>query len=115
MNISKGERRIHLGLVAAELICVPAFLFELSRAQSGNTLSWAYVFEWPILGTYAVYMWAKMLREERGQDARSTKRAADARRSAELEPDPELEAWNAYLASVHGTEHHEASADTRDD
>ena len=41
---NKGIRRIHLGLVLAELICIPAFVFELMRAVGGNELSWAYVF-----------------------------------------------------------------------
>jgi len=50
--------------VLAEAICLSAFLFELERARSGNTLSWAYVFEWPILGVYAVYVWRKLLRPD---------------------------------------------------
>jgi len=87
-------------------------LFELSRARSGNTLSWAYVFEWPILGSYAVYMWAKMLREERGVDRRSKDKAANAVRVVE-EPDPELDAWNAYLDQVHGTNRHPVSDEKR--
>ncbi len=41
----------------AEAICVSAFIVEISRALSGNILSWAYVVEWPILGAYAIYMW----------------------------------------------------------
>ena len=99
---SSSTFRIHCGLFLAEILCVPAFLFELSRAQSGNTLSWAYVFEWPILGGYAVYMWAKMLKEERGDDARSRSRRAHI--DVDATADPELDAWNAYLAKVHGTE-----------
>ncbi len=99
--MSQDRFRIHLGLVVAELICVPAFIFETYRAQSGNTLSWAYVVEWPVLGGYAIYMWAKMLREERGDDARSRQRRERAS-TAQLEADdPELRAWNEYLAQVH--------------
>ena len=87
--------RIHLGLLLAELICIPAFIFEVTRALKGNTLSWAYVVEWPILGAYAVYMWRKMLREERDDDVRPL---------AVQEPDdPELQAWNAYLAKIHSS------------
>ena len=59
--------RINLGLVLAELICLPAFVFEITRALDGNTLSWAYVFEWPLLGGYAVYMWHKLRQDERGR------------------------------------------------
>ena len=44
--------------------CVVLCLWQYHRARSGNTLSWAYVFEWPILGTYAAYMWWKLTHEE---------------------------------------------------
>jgi hypothetical protein len=100
--------RIHLGLFLAEVICIPAFLFEISRALGGNELSWVYVFEWPLLGGYAVYIWKRMLREEREERAEaaaaargeiSPAKAAAARAEAE---DPELRAWNEYLARVHG-------------
>jgi hypothetical protein len=90
---SKGMFRINLGLVLAELICIPAFIFELERAISGNTLSWAYVFEWPLLGGYAVYMWHRLRQDERGEGPRH--------RVVFDEADPELDAWNAYLASMH--------------
>ena len=109
--------RIHLGLVIAEAICIPAFIFETSRALHGNTLSWAYVIEWPILAAYAVYMWAKMLREERGDDARSRARRARAATSPSDVDDPELKAWNDYLATVHGSDTQATveSSEDRDD
>jgi heme oxygenase len=85
--------RIHLGLLAAEVICISAFVIEISRALSGNTLSWAYVVEWPILGAYAIYMWHKLLKDERSPEPTS-QRVTD-------EVDPKLAAWNEYLARVH--------------
>ena len=103
--LKKSELRIHFGLFLAELICVPAFVFELFRARHGNTLSWAYVVEWPVLGSYAVYMWAKLLREEKGVDKRSRDRVAEvAATRQQEEDDPDMRAWNDYLASVHGTQ-----------
>ena len=98
--MTKDTRRIHFGLVLAELICIPAFFFEISRALAGNHLSWAYVFEWPFLGIYAIYMWRKMLREERGETAKKQVTGSPI----ELDDDPELAAWNAYLAKVHEDE-----------
>jgi hypothetical protein len=89
----KNIFRIHLGLFLAELICIPAFVIELFRALGGNELSWAYVFEWPALGFYAIYMWRKMLREERGLDK--------PKAQTEFKDDARLAEWNAYLASVH--------------
>lgn len=43
--------------------CLVAGWWQLSRAESGNELSWAYVFEWPIFAGYAVYMWWRLLHE----------------------------------------------------
>jgi len=85
---TKTTFRINVGLFLAELICVPAFIFEMKRALGGNTLSWAYVFEWPLLGLYAVYMWHKLLQEERGDGSRHPVVFDDE--------DPKLDAWNAY-------------------
>ncbi len=85
--------RVHLGLFAAEAICISAFIIELSRALSGNTLSWAYVIEWPVLGSYAVYMWRKLLKDE-GSDTATTPTSLPA-------DDEKLAAWNHYLEQVH--------------
>lgn len=75
----------------AEFICLSAFVIELSRALSGNTLSWAYVFEWPILGGYGVYMWRNLGADDDAPSAPS-KVDVDA-----------LQTYNEYLARVHET------------
>ena len=50
------------------LILLPAFAWltrwQLERAQSGNTLSWAYVFLWPAFGIYAVYTWWQLIHDQ---------------------------------------------------
>lgn len=56
--------KTHATLVVGLLLCGAAFWFELRRAEGGNELSWAYVFEWPLLGLFAVYMWWKVLHPE---------------------------------------------------
>lgn len=53
----KEAWRLHVTLAAGLALCATAFWFELSRALGGNALSWAYVFEWPLLAVFAVYMW----------------------------------------------------------
>lgn len=58
---STSAVKTHLTLVIGLGLCAAAFWFELSRAEGGNELSWAYVFEWPLLGIFAVYMWWKIL------------------------------------------------------
>ena len=89
---TKKPLSVHFGLALAELICLSAFVLELRRALDGNTLSWAYVFEWPILGAYAVYMWHKLLIDAPGPTKDSNVHARD---------DAALDAFNAYLAQVH--------------
>jgi hypothetical protein len=65
------------------LVVVPTFLFlgwwQFTRATSGNDLSWAYTFEWPIFAAYAVFMWWKLVHEWPSSDP-----------DAEAEPPPGL-------------------------
>lgn len=90
---------IHLGLFLAEALCVSAFALELHRALSGNALSWAYVFEWPIFGAYAVYLWRKLLREERHGDRPSAPASPE-------KSDAKLADYNEYLRRIHDEEAH---------
>jgi len=38
--------------------------WQLHRALSGNELSWAYTFEWPLFAVAGAYFWVKTVREE---------------------------------------------------
>jgi hypothetical protein len=38
--------------------------WQLHRAESGNELSWAYTFEWPLFAVLGLGFWAKSLCEE---------------------------------------------------
>ena len=38
--------------------------WQLHRALSGNELSWAYTFEWPLFAIFGIYFWVKSLRDE---------------------------------------------------
>jgi len=58
---SAAAMKTHGTLLVGLAFCGVAFWFELGRALRGNNLSWAYVFEWPLLGLFAVYMWWKLL------------------------------------------------------
>ena len=58
--------RLHLTLAAGLALCIGAFVFEVGRALGGNSLSWAYVFEWPIFAVFAVYMWWNLLHDTDG-------------------------------------------------
>jgi hypothetical protein len=43
--------------------------WQLHRAESGNELSWAYTFEWPLFAGFGLYFWIKSLRDEVRGDA----------------------------------------------
>lgn len=90
--------RLHAGLVVAAVVCTGAFVVEILRALGGNTLSWAYVFEWPILLGYGVHMWRRLVREEREGPTAPAPVASDA------EEDAALAAWNRYLADLHAAD-----------
>lgn len=93
--------------------------WQFHRAESGNALSWAYTFEWPVFAVFAVGFWAKTIRDElkpatdpgEAEDVElppGVARAAEPGgaagrqdgRGAETADDPELAAYNAYLARL---------------
>ncbi len=49
------------------LVLLPAFAWltkwQLGRALGGNTLSWAYTFEWPLFAFYAIYVWWQLIHD----------------------------------------------------
>ncbi len=54
---------LHFTYFAGMALCIVAFVIELLRGSHGNTLSWVYVIEWPILGATGTYLWWKLLHE----------------------------------------------------
>ena len=56
-----------MGLHLTLLVVLPAFAFltkwQLDRALGGNTLSWAYTFEWPLFAGYALYVWWQLIHD----------------------------------------------------
>ena len=75
--LSRRALKLHVVI----LIVVPAFLalclWQLSRALDGNSLSWAYVFEWPLFAAYAVYMWWRFVHEAAEEGSPPAAAAAD--------------------------------------
>lgn len=124
-----SRRAVALHLTLA--VVVPAFallfLWQVRRATGGNSLSWAYVFEWPFFTGYAVYLWWKLLHEtpdarrldESGPAADDDRhpaavgdppeplvdRLADvpAPAGADEDADEELAAYNRYLAELNAS------------
>jgi len=108
-----SRRAVLIHLTA--LIVVPGFLalgwWQLTRALSGNTLSWAYAFEWPFFAAYGVFMWWKLIHEQPseppasvGSQAQPTVGATGGAVSREEDDedgeDEELAAYNRYLAEL---------------
>lgn len=98
-EVHDGLWRIHMALVLSAVICPLGFGFELWRALSGNELSWAYVVEWPILLVVAVHFWRLMVRNARQLSLLAGQ--AEAAGSATA-GDPELLAWERYVARPEG-------------
>jgi hypothetical protein len=94
--------------------------WQFHRAENGNALSWAYTFEWPIFVIFGMVFWAKTIVDEWRQQGSSVKpepqlyaaaddglpRAAHTAAScdATAADDPELAAYNAYLARLNRRE-----------
>jgi hypothetical protein len=108
------DRRVWLSpralkLHAVILIVVPAFMalciWQIDRALNGNSLSWAYVFEWPLFAAYAVYMWWRFVHEK--PEAPAPAGSANGHAPTAAAPveqaaheDAELTAYNEYLARL---------------
>ncbi|HKD90072.1 MAG TPA: hypothetical protein VKB62_16195 [Streptosporangiaceae bacterium] len=103
--------------------------WQFHRAEGGNALSWGYTFEWPLFTIFGVIFWAKTIIDEyRTPGGAANRRAAktgvafsglsasglaeagnslpDRAHAAvmldeEADDDPELAAYNAYLAKLH--------------
>ncbi len=113
---SKRALRLHGALLFVVAACLALGWWQLSRALSGNGLSWVYTFEWPFFAAYAVYMWWKLLHEPltdtRAGELESRRAArppgeeiAEVLGSLDFDPydetDLELAAYNRYLANLH--------------
>jgi DNA-binding transcriptional regulator of glucitol operon len=50
------------------LVLLPLFAWltwwQYTRAEHGNTLSWAYVVLWPAFAAYAVYTWWQLIHDQ---------------------------------------------------
>jgi hypothetical protein len=95
--------------------------WQLHRALSGNGLSWAYTFEWPLFAVMGAVFWARTIRDEfrgrRGLDIATGKTreqvAAESgpvlpegvgtrpiERPADDADDASVASYNAYLAKL---------------
>jgi hypothetical protein len=90
--------------------------WQFRRAQSGNALSWAYTFEWPLFALFGLVFWAKTILDElrpppdpgvapdvdlpAGAGGRPAAGPGGQAGTPADDDDPELAAYNAYLARL---------------
>src|SRR5678815_621983 len=99
---------MHLAGLVAVPACLAAGWFELTRARAGNSLSWAYVVEWPLIAVVGCYMWWRLVREERAEieavpEPDGEQEPASAKSGQEA-ADPGLRAWRRYQAELHASD-----------
>lgn len=96
--------------------CLALGWWQLSRAIGGNALSWGYTFEWPVFAGFFAFLWFREVQLTRKPPAPAEDDAAQAVRGDRSAPvtvgrpvriavpadpaedDPELAAYNDYLA-----------------
>jgi len=96
---------LHATLLVLVSACAALCDWQVHRALSGNTLSWAYVFEWPFFAGYGTYVWWKLVHDQmvRGAPDTPTAREGGGRVERVEEPDEELAAYNRYLAELNAS------------
>lgn len=100
----------HALMVAAVATMLGLAGWQLSRATSGNMLSWGYTIQWPVFAGFVVYLWwREVQRARRGERAEPTRlvvgkvrplltgRSGPAEAAYDDSDDPELAAYNRYL------------------
>ncbi len=100
---------LHLALILWVLVCALAAWWQVGRAIQGNSLSFLYSIEWPVIGVLGILGWYSMLNMEKVSEHKEKARreyeekmradALAARRAAE-EEDPTLAAYNDHLADL---------------
>jgi len=96
--------------------CLALGWWQFTRASGGNALSWGYTFQWPVFGGFVVFLWWREVQLARRRSRPGGETPADepellpdgpvtvgrpvrvAVQQAEAGDDPELDAYNDYLA-----------------
>ncbi|WP_430783027.1 hypothetical protein [Actinoplanes sp. G11-F43] len=115
----------HLLAIVMTATCLALGWWQFSRAADGNSVSYGYMFQWPVFGGFVVFIWVREMQLARRKAAGEPLTEPEpAPRTASTPgapvtlgrpvrvavtpagdggPDPELDAYNDYLAWL--TEH----------
>ncbi|MEV0895774.1 hypothetical protein [Actinoplanes sp. NPDC049802] len=111
----------HLLALVLTVGCLALGWWQYSRAADGNSISWGYMFQWPVFGGFVVFIWIREIQVARRKASGEPPIAVEeppaapstpgspvvpgrpvrvgARPAAPVEvADPELDAYNDYLA-----------------
>ena len=110
--------QLHIPLVLVLSLCTVFTIIEARRASEGVWRAWAYMFEWPLIGLFTIWIWhryrtegsvtkglTKRWRERVARLSAAVDDEADAAAPAvpEKQPEPEdpgLDAWKAYVEDL---------------
>jgi DNA-binding transcriptional regulator of glucitol operon len=108
--LSPRALKLHAVILIVVPACMALCVWQIQRALNGNSLSWAYVFEWPLFAGYAIYMWWRFVHEkpevadiaasENGYACAAPQPPADRPAATETQEAAELAAYNEYLARL---------------
>lgn len=113
----------HLLALVMTATCLALGWWQFSRAADGNSISWGYMFQWPVFGGFVVFIWVREMqlarRKAAGEPLTEAEPEPESRAplapgapvtlgrpvrvavtpaGAGGAPDPELDAYNDYLA-----------------
>lgn len=107
--------QLHVPLVLVLALCTFITIIEVRRAYEGVWRAWAYMFEWPLIGLFTIWIWHRYRTEgslTKGFVERWRERIGRLNAEADATPgaappvsdvppveihDPQLEAWTAYV------------------
>jgi hypothetical protein len=103
---------LHLPLVIVLVFCAYATFNQYGRAQEGIQRSWAYTFQWPIIGLFAIVIWNRYRKHgnltrwftdryrSRVEAYRAEAEGTETAQQTEAVVDPDAQAWEAYVADL---------------
>lgn len=59
----------HLLALVLTVGCLLLGWWQFSRAADGNSISWGYMFQWPVFGGFVVFIWWREIQLARGKAA----------------------------------------------
>ena len=112
--------QLDIPLVLVLVLCTVITVIEYRRANEGVWRAWIYLFEWPLIAAFAVWMWYRFTHEGSGggfvrrwkervarfeaeadaQERDERAAQADEARRVQEANDPQLQAWREYQRSL---------------